>query len=96
MDDLLADEIDVAFIWGPIAGYHASRHPGELVVVPLLEEARDVRMNFSVSMAVRHNETEWKRTVNRALSARESEIVEVLRSYGVPLLNSRGEPLEPD
>ena len=97
MDDLIAGEIDVAFIWGPIAGYHASRHPeAGLVVVPLLGEAPDVRMNFTVSMAVRHNETDWKRTINRVLAAREAEIVEVLRDYGVPLLNSRGEPLEPD
>ena len=97
MDDLVAGEIDVAFIWGPIAGYHASRHPeADLVVVPLLGEARDVRMNFSVSMAVRYNETDWKRTINRALAAREAEIIEVLRDYGVPLLNSRGEPLGND
>ena len=97
IEDLIAGEIDAAFIWGPIAGYHASRRPeAGLVVVPLLDEAPDVRMDFSVSMAVRYNETDWKRTINRALDAREAEIVEVLRDYGVPLLNSRGELLESD
>jgi len=94
LEDVVAGEIDVAFVWGPIAGYHASRHPdAELVVVPLLKEAADVRMDFSVSMAVRYNETDWKRTVNRALAAREDEILGVLREYGVPLLDDRGELL---
>ena len=95
LEDLAAGEIDVAFIWGPIAGYYAATHPEEeLVVVPLLEEDPDVRMDYSVSMAVRYNETDWKRTVNRALGARAAEIEAVLREYGVPLLNSRGEPLD--
>ena len=94
LDDVASGETDVAFIWGPIAGYYAKTHPeADLVVVPLLEEDPAVRLDYSVSMAVRYNETDWKRTVNRALAAREDEIVDILREYGVPLLNDRGEPL---
>ena len=50
-----------------------------------------MRMNYRVSMAVRFNETDWKRTVNAALSRIQPQIDEILYEYGVPLLNDRGE-----
>ena len=66
-----------------------------LLVTPLLSEDNRVRMNYRVSMAVRFNETDWKRTVNAALRKLQPQIDEILRDYGVPLLNERGEWLAP-
>ena len=95
--DVAAGDTDVALIWGPIAGYYAKTHPeDDLVVVPLLGEDDAVRLDYSVSMAVRYNETEWKHTVNRALAARADDIRAVLVDYGVPLLDERGELLAAD
>jgi len=95
LDDLARGEIDVAFIWGPIAGYYASQHPeAELVVVPLLDEDERIRLDFRVSMAVRYNETDWKRKINRLLAARADDIESILLDYGVPLLNDLGEIIE--
>ncbi len=82
---------DVAFIWGPIAGYYARESASELVLVPLVNEAKHVRLSFRVSMAVRYNETDWKRSINLALKETRDEIFDVLREYDVPLLNDRGE-----
>ncbi len=82
---------DVAFIWGPIAAYHARDAASELVLVPLVNEDKRVRLNFRVSMAVRYNETDWKRTINLALKESETEIHDVLHAFGVPLLNDRDE-----
>lgn len=89
--DVASGETDVAFIWGPIAGYFAKQAEEQLLVTPLLEEDNRVRMNYRVSMAVRFNETDWKRTVNAALSKIQPQIDEILQDYGVPLLNDRGE-----
>ncbi len=82
---------DVAFIWGPIAAYYAREAASELVLVPLVNEDKRVRLNFRVSMAVRYNETDWKRTINLALKESEAEIYDVLHTFDVPLLNDRGE-----
>ncbi|MFK7996868.1 MAG: substrate-binding domain-containing protein [Granulosicoccus sp.] len=82
---------DVAFVWGPIAGYFSKQSDIPLSVTPLLKENNRVRMNYRVSMAVRFNETDWKRTVNAALSRIQPQIDDVLREYGAPLLNDRGE-----
>lgn len=89
--DVASGETDVAFIWGPIAGYFSKQLDVPLVVTPLLQENTRIRMNYRVSMAVRFNETDWKRTVNAALSRIQPQIDEILYDYGVPLLNDRGE-----
>ncbi|MFK7893206.1 MAG: substrate-binding domain-containing protein [Granulosicoccus sp.] len=94
VDDVASGETDVAFVWGPIAGYFASQHSVELRVTPLLEEDARIRMNYRVSMAVRFNEVDWKREVNAALADIQPQINEVLAEYQVPLLNDRGEWLE--
>lgn len=91
VNDVATGETDIAFVWGPIAGYHARSMDAELVVVPLLKEDVRVRMNYRVSMAVRYNETDWKRTVNAALKRIQPQITGILKEYGVPLLNDRGE-----
>jgi len=89
LEDVAAGETRAALVWGPIAGWYATRHPeAALRVVPLLQEP--VRMNFRVSMAVRYNETDWKRTVNRVLKARSADIDAVLHTFGIPLLDDRG------
>lgn len=89
--DVASGETDVAFVWGPIAGYFASQQSTELRVTPLLEEDARIRMNYRVSMAVRFNEVDWKREVNAALADIQPQINEVLADYHVPLLNDRGE-----
>ena len=93
--DVASGETDVAFIWGPIAGYFAQQSQEPLLVTPLLNEDSRVRMNYRVSMAVRFNETDWKHTVNDALANIQPQIDDVLREYAVPLLNDRGEWLAP-
>lgn len=89
--DVVSGETDVAFLWGPIAGYFSQQQSEPLVVTPLLKEDSRTRMNYRVSMAVRFNETDWKRTVNAALANIQPQIDEILHEYGVPLLNGRGE-----
>ena len=93
--DVASGETDVAFIWGPIAGYFSKQSEVPMIVTPLLNEDSRVRMNYRVSMAVRFNETDWKHTVNDALAKIQPQIDDVLREYAVPLLNDRGEWLPP-
>jgi len=93
--DVASGKTDVALVWGPIAGYFSKQAEEPLIVTPLLHEDNRVRMSYRVSMAVRFNETDWKRTVNSALRKIQPQIDEILHDYGVPLLNDRGEWLPP-
>jgi len=85
---------DIAFIWGPIATYHAKASKAPLTVVPLTNETKAARLNFRVSMAVRYNETDWKHAINDAIAEIQPQIDEILREFDVPLLNERGELFE--
>jgi mxaJ protein len=89
-EDLENGKIDIGVLWGPIAGYFASRSGGKLTIVPLLHESTDAPpMMFSIVMGVRHGEDAWRRTLNAAIANAQPQITQILKSYGVPLLDDR-------
>jgi quinoprotein dehydrogenase-associated probable ABC transporter substrate-binding protein len=62
--DLEAGEIDVAILWGPLAGWHAGQANPPLTVVPLLQEKGGSKMVFRITMGVRPSDQVWKRHLN--------------------------------
>lgn len=84
--DLAEKKIDVAILWGPAAGWLAKQSGVPMDVVPLLSEPSRPPLTFRVSMGVRQNENDWKRTLNTVLRKRKADIEKVLRDYEVPLL----------
>jgi quinoprotein dehydrogenase-associated probable ABC transporter substrate-binding protein len=92
--DLANGKIDVAIVWGPIAGYYAKRVRGmELAVIPMRSEP-GAKFDYEIAMGVRYGEPEWKATVQKLIGENQRAITEILREYGVPLMNERGEPIE--
>ncbi|ATQ68939.1 MULTISPECIES: substrate-binding domain-containing protein [Methylosinus] len=90
--DLEAGAIDVAILWGPIAGYHVKRSNGRLVETLLTQEP-GARMSFRIGMGVRHSDQEWKRELNRLIAQNQREIDRMLADYGVPLIDEAGAPI---
>ena len=88
--DLVADEIDIAVLWGPLAGYHAKEAGTPLTLVPLLKEKGGSRMTFRITMGVRPSDQEWKRELNRLIQENQTEIDKLLTDYGVPLIDEQG------
>jgi len=85
--DLAAGKIDVAIVWGPIAGYFAKRVKSpQLAVLPLHSE-RGVRFDYEMAMGVRYGEREWKSQVEGLLESRRTEIQAILKEFGVPLVD---------
>ncbi|HET6378615.1 MAG TPA: substrate-binding domain-containing protein [Methylocella sp.] len=93
INDLTNGTIDVAILWGPIAGYLASHAKAPLKVSPLIKERSGPRMIYRIGMGVRHTDQEWKRLLNRLISENQAEINRILESYGVPLLNEDKTPI---
>ena len=93
MDDLDKGDIDVALLWGPIAGYYALKAKTSMTVAPLLKEENGPRMVSRIVMGVRHSDQNWKRSLNKLISENRSEIDAILRSYGVPLLDENDQPI---
>jgi quinoprotein dehydrogenase-associated probable ABC transporter substrate-binding protein len=92
--DLAQGKIDLAIVWGPIAGYYAKRVRGvELAVVPLRSEP-GVKFDYEIAMGVRQGEPEWKASVQKLIRDNQGAITAILREYNVPLVNERGEPID--
>jgi quinoprotein dehydrogenase-associated probable ABC transporter substrate-binding protein len=93
MNDLRDGKIDVAVLWGPIAGYLAKISNVPMNVVPLVNEKQGPPMVFRIGMGVRHSDQNWKRTLNQLIPENRNEIEHILRDYRVPLLDEKNQPL---
>jgi quinoprotein dehydrogenase-associated probable ABC transporter substrate-binding protein len=93
VDDVAAGKVDVGVLWGPIAGYFAKQANPPLTVVPLTAEPSPVKLDYRITMGVRHNELEWKRKIDQLIIKKQKEINEILLSYGVPLLDEQGQQI---
>ncbi len=94
ISDVATGVTDVAFVWGPLAAYHVREFDTDLELVPMVNENSRTRLTFRVSMAVRYNETDWKHQINEQLAELTPQINDILRSFDVPLLDEKGQPLE--
>jgi len=91
MEDVANGEIDLALVWGPIAGYYIKQESLPLAMKILRSEPGTARMDYRIAMGVRANEPEWRRRINAAITKRQAQIADILRDYGVPLVNDVGQ-----
>ncbi|CAN7402166.1 substrate-binding domain-containing protein [Trinickia sp. LjRoot230] len=83
--DLASGNVDVAFVWGPIAGYFAKRSGDAVKIVPFPPQ-KGIRFDYQISMGVRHGEKAWHDKVDQWISTNQDKIDQILTSYSVPLL----------
>jgi len=85
--DAVADgHIDLAIVWGPLAGYFARRSPAPLSLVPVLKplDGPAVPFVFDISVGVRQKEFGLRDELQGALDRRHKEIEKILDEYGIP------------
>jgi quinoprotein dehydrogenase-associated probable ABC transporter substrate-binding protein len=93
--DLAAGKLDVAIVWGPIAGYYAQRiKTPALVVVPMKSEP-GVKFDYQMAMGVRYGEREWKQQIEGLIESKRPEILAILKEYGVPIVDASYEAPKP-
>jgi len=80
-------EVDVAIVWGPLAGYFAQKSTVPLAVVPLAERdsLSDFPFRFNIAMGVRRRDTELKDSLDALLTRKRPEIQAILKQYNVPV-----------
>jgi quinoprotein dehydrogenase-associated probable ABC transporter substrate-binding protein len=95
-EDLRKGDIDIGVIWGPYAGYEAKISKLPIKLIPLIKEEKISRgkMVYRFTMGIRKNEPEWEKTINNLIKENQEEINQILREYGIPLLDNLGKPLK--
>ena len=84
-------DVDVAVVWGPLAGYFANRSSVPLNLTPVPQTAGAPPMTFNLSMAVRPADAALRRKLDQFIVRRGDEIRRLLARYHVPL-SEGGEP----
>ncbi len=79
-------EVDVALVWGPLAGYSA-RQTNVLQIIPVSPESlSEIPFTFEISMGVRKGNQQLRSALEVVLERRSSDIAALLNRYGVPQL----------
>jgi mxaJ protein len=78
--------VDVAVVWGPLAGYFARQSPVPLDVTPIADDPRNpaLPMVFNISIGVRPQDLPLRRRLDAELARRQPEITRLLTAYGIP------------
>ena len=81
-------EVDIAALWGPLAGFYAKRSPVPLSVTPITdtESFRPLVFQFPISMGVRKSDEALKARLNDVIRRHKDEIHALLETYGIPEL----------
>lgn len=88
VDAVASGDIDLAIVWGPVAGYFAQRHGDRLKVTPVTSDPLQptATFQFEMSLSVRPGDTALLDELQQALDRRQADIRAILQTYGVPLL----------
>lgn len=86
LEDVANGKLDVALVWGPLAGYYARKIRPRLALqsVGVPNDGPELPMAFDISMGVRRQDRELKQEIERVLRQHRAEIASLLKSYGVP------------
>lgn len=79
--------IDMAFVWGPIAGYYAKQIGADLVLTAVEDDSvSHIPFVYSMGMATRRRERQFKDSLEKFITSKAPEIQSLLQQYGIPLL----------
>jgi mxaJ protein len=86
VEEVAQGRIDLAVVWGPLAGYFARRAKVPLAVVPVSPQIDRPFLPFvyDISMGVRRGDSELRDALERITERRRDEIGKILDDYGVP------------
>jgi mxaJ protein len=85
LEALVRGEVDVAVVWGPLAGAFARRVAVPLRIEPVTPSSDGgLPLTFAIALGVREDDEELQRQLDLALSRRRADIEKILEDHGVP------------
>jgi quinoprotein dehydrogenase-associated probable ABC transporter substrate-binding protein len=83
---VLNGELDVAAVWGPFAGWLTTMKHEPLTILPVNLEEDRVPLEFDLGIGVRKTDAFLKYMLEFALEDKAEEVAQILKDYGVPLV----------
>jgi quinoprotein dehydrogenase-associated probable ABC transporter substrate-binding protein len=87
-NELSEGKIDLAIVWGPIAGYLVREHSGGSSAWQAVPFGHDptIKFDYEIAMGARFGEKEWKAQLDQWIEAHHDAVQKILSEYRVPLL----------
>ena len=96
VDAVVSGEVDLAVVWGPLAGFFAQRAAIPLEIHPVTQTRSltpaTIPFAFDISMGVRRGDAVLKDRLDRFIDRHQVEIDALLWKYGVPAAQPGQEP----
>jgi len=86
VQQVIDKKLDMAAVWGPMAGYYKSIKKAPLVIQPVNLMEDQVPLEFDMAMATPRGRPEVKAAVEQAIRDSKDKIHAILVEYGVPLV----------
>jgi len=90
IDAVAEGQIDLAIVWGPLAGYFGKQSPVPLSLAPLpeLDQSTKTPYAFDVVVGVRKSEKDLHARIDESLERKKGEIAAILAEFNVPLAHA--------
>ena len=90
IEGVVKGEVDVAVVWGPLAGYFARRQPVRLDLVRVSPQIDlpFMPLVFDIAMGVRRQDKAFRDELDSVLERERDSIAAILDEYGVPRAGS--------
>jgi mxaJ protein len=92
VDAVARGDIDVAVVWGPLAGYFAQKEPVALKVTAIEPpfDGLHFPMAFDIAMGVRKGDKAFRQIIDAELDRNRAAIEGILAAYHIPLVPAAG------
>ena len=86
--DLRSGTIDLAIVWGPVAGQLVGEQSASdgWVALPFKPDPK-IKFDYEISMGLRRGEKDWQDTLDGWIGSHQQQIHSILASYHIPLLD---------
>lgn len=90
LEGVTKGDVDLAIVWGPLAGYFAGKEKTPLRIKPVSPQIDLPYLPFvyDISLGVRRGEDELKTQLEEILARKHSEIERILDEYNIPRVSA--------
>lgn len=89
IDSLATGSIDVALVWGPLAGYFAKKSGVPMTMTALPDsDSPDLPFAYGVAIGTRRSDRELRALIDDILVRKKPEIDKILMEYNVPTVGT--------
>ncbi len=81
-------DVNLAIVWGPIAGYFSRKQTVPLTLTPVPTEASSPSfpLAYNIALGVQRGNEQLRKQLNELLNQKAAEVNNILTEYGVPLI----------